>query len=226
MRAIARVLSVALAVAVLAGALLIAPMARADDKLPPPIGPAEPRAEPVKGEDGIYHQPWFAHSLLNLKEEFEEARKAGKRFLVIFEQRGCIYCTKMHTETLAKRYLNDYARQNFHVVQLDLWGARAVTDLDGKEMPEKRLAERWGVMFTPTLVFYKESLDGLAGKYGPETEVMRSNRVGEGEFYDLLVWVRHKLYEQDRNFQRFHVERYNAREALAKQPDGRAAKPD
>jgi thioredoxin-related protein len=202
---------------------LVAP-ASAQSDLPPPIGAAEPRAEPVKGDDGIYHQPWFAHSLLNLKEEFEEARKAGKRFAVIFEQRGCIYCVKLHTETLAKRYVNDYARGHFHVVQLDLWGAREVVDLDGKEMAEKRLAERWGVMFTPTIIFYKESLEGLEGKFGTPVEVVRSNRVGEGEFYDMLVWVRHKLYEKDRNFQRFHVERFNAREALAKGAAGGAAK--
>ena len=212
--------------AVLLFALLASPhaitTAAAEAPLPPPIGPAEPRAEPLKGDDGIYHQPWFAHSLLNLKDEFDEARKAGKRFIVVFEQRGCIYCVKMHTETLALRYINDYARSNFHVVQLDLWGAREVTDFDGKEFPEKKLAERWGVLFTPTLIFFKESLDGQAGQFGPPIEVVRTNRIGAGEFYDMLVWVRHKLYEKDRNFQRFHVEQFNKREALAKEAAGKA----
>ena len=191
---------------------------RAQGQLPPAIGPEQPRVLPERGFDGIYHQSWFAHSLLNLKEEFEEARAQGKRFVVIFEQRGCVYCVKMHTETLALRYINDYVRENFHVVQLDLWGARNVTDFDRRELSEKKLAERWGVMFTPTIIYYKESLDGLEGKFGQELEVIRSNRVGSGEFYDMFVWVRSKIYEKDRNFQRFHVERYKEREALSVAP--------
>lgn len=207
---------------VLAVAFLASPSAdlAAQDKLPPAAGPEEPRVTAKRGDDGIYHQEWFANSLLNLKDEMEEAHKAGKRFVVIFEQRGCIYCTKMHSETLALRYINDYVRANFHVVQLDIWGARPVTDFDGQEMSEKKLAERWGVMFTPTLVYYKDSLKGLEGKYGQPLEVVRSNRVGAGEFYDMFVWVKHKIYEQDRNFQRFHVERFNEREALKNKAPG------
>src|SRR5712671_7529998 len=96
----------------------------ADPALPPPIGPVLPRVEPTKAEDGLYHQSWFQLSFLNLKEDFAEAKAGGKRFAVVFEQRGCPYCLKMHTEVLAQRYINDYVRENFTVVQLDLWGAR------------------------------------------------------------------------------------------------------
>jgi len=204
------------AIVAMAAAFLIAPLAAAEP-LPPAAGPEEPRVEPKRGDDGIYHQEWFANSLLNLKDDFEDAQKAGKRFVVIFEQRGCIYCTKMHTEALAQRYINDYVRANFHVVQLDIWGARPVTDFDGKEMPEKKLAERWGVMFTPTIVYYKDSLAGVEGQFGPPLEIVRSNRVGAGEFFDMFVWVKHKIYETDRNFQRFHIERFNERESIKAQ---------
>ncbi|CFX33572.1 Cytochrome c biogenesis protein, transmembrane region (modular protein) [Candidatus Filomicrobium marinum] len=185
--------------------------------LPPPIGVEEPAAAPIKGEDGIYHQPWFnTASFLDLREDFEEARKAGKRFAVIFEQRGCVYCVKMHTEVLSKRYINDYVRENFTILQFDMWGAREVTDFDGTAMPEKKLAERWGVMFTPTIVFFKDDLSGLDGKWGQPLEVTRMNLgIGAGTFYDMFVWIDHKIYEQDRNFQRFHLARYNEREALA-----------
>ena len=37
-------------------------------------------------------------------------------------------------------------------------------------------------------------------------------RFGPVTFYDLFVWVRAKVYETDRNFQRFHVARMNERE--------------
>ena len=149
-------------------------------------------------------------------DDFAEAKAEGKRFAVIFEQRGCPYCTKLHTEVLAQNYINDYVRENFSIVQLDLWGAREVTDFDGKVMSEKALAERWGVIFTPTIVFYKDDLAGLDGKWGRELEAIERLPLSYGRdtFYDLFVWVRHKIYESDRNFQRFHISRIAEREAL------------
>lgn len=185
-------------------------------KLPPPVGSLTPKVEPFRGDDGIYHQKWFVQSFLDLKEDYAEAEKAGKRFAIVFEQRGCIYCTKMHTEVLSQKYINDYVRENFSVLQLDLWGSRDVTDFDGQKVPEKKLAEKWGVMFTPTVVFLKDGLKDIKAP-GPPIEVTRmSLGFGPGTFYDLFVWVRAKVYDQDRNFQRFHIERHNAREALAK----------
>ncbi len=184
--------------------------------LPSPIGQETPRVEPLKGDDGIYHQKWYVQSFLDLREDYAEAEAKGKRFAVVFEQRGCIYCTKMHTEVLALKYINDYVRENFHVLQLDLWGSREVTDFDGTKMPEKQLAERWGVMFTPTVVFYKDGLRDIKA-FGQPLEVTRmSLGFGPGTFYDLFVWVRTKSYEQDRNFQRFHIARSNERDGLMK----------
>ena len=185
-------------------------------KLPPPVGPVTPRVEPTKEEDGLYHQSWFQLSFLNLKDDFAEAKAAGKRFAVIFEQRGCPYCTKLHTEVLAQRYINDYLRENFTILQLDIWGAREVTDFDGTVLPERALAERWGVIFTPTVVFFKDDLSGLQGKWGRDLEAIERLPLSYGRdtFYDLFVWVRMKRYERDKSFQRFHISRIAEREAL------------
>lgn len=195
----------------------IAALAASKHPLPPPSGIETPEVVPKKGDDGIYHQSWFAGSFLDLKEDFAEARSSGKRFAVIFEQRGCIYCTKMHTEVLSKKYINDYVRENFSIVQLDMWGEREVTDFDGKKMPEKKLAERWGILFTPTIVFYKADLAGLEGKWGQPLEVARMNLgIGAGTFYDMFAWIRAEVYEEDPNFQRFHIKRFEAREGERK----------
>jgi hypothetical protein len=184
--------------------------------LPPPVGPVSPLVKPLLGEDGLYHQSWFGLSFLDLAQEFREAKAAGKRFAVLFEQRGCPYCAKLHTEVLAQKYINDYVRENFAILQLDLWGSREVTDFDGAKMPEKALAARWGVIFTPTIIFYKDDLSGLEGKWGRELEAVErlSLSYGRDTFYDLLVWLRHKIYERDGNFQRFHISRIAEREAL------------
>jgi thioredoxin-related protein len=184
--------------------------------LPPPVGPETPRVEPLREEHGLYSQSWFEPSFLDLRDDFNEAKAEGKRLAVIFEQRGCPYCIKMHNEILALRYINDYVHQNFRIVQLDLWGAREATDFDGARMPEKALAERWGVIFTPTIVFFKDDLTGLDGKWGRPLEATERLPLSYGQhtFYDLFVWVRHKLYERDRNFQRFHISRIAERQAL------------
>ena len=187
-----------------------------DVGLPPPSGPIAPRVAPVIGDDGLYHQSWFLLSFLDLPQDFRDAQDAGKRLAVLFEQRGCSYCADLHTKVLARKYINDYVRQNFAMLQLDLWGAREVTDFDGAVMTEKALAERWGISFSPTIVFFKDELTGLSGKWGRELEAVERLALsfGHDTFYDLFVWVRQSIYERDRNFQRFHLARSAERAAM------------
>ena len=95
-------------------ALVLAPArALATDALPPPTGPADPRVVPLKEDNGLYHQSWFQLSFLDLKEDFNEAKAEGKRFAVIFEQRGCPYCIKLHNEILALKYAQFTQRKRF-----------------------------------------------------------------------------------------------------------------
>jgi len=192
-----------------------------DPVLPPPSGPVRPRMPPLRTDDGLYRQSWFQLSFLDLRDDFADAKAGGKRLAVLFEQRGCVYCASLHNDVLAARYINDYVRENFAVVQLDLWGAREVTDFDGTVLTERALAERWGVIFTPTIVFLKDDLTGLEGKWGRELEAIERLPLSfsADTFYDLFVWVRLKLYERDRNFQRFHIARIAEREALKPAPD-------
>ncbi len=107
-------------------------------------------------------------------------------------------------------------RENFRVLQLNLWGAREVTDFDGRRMSEKALGERWGVIFTPTVVFFKDDLTDLDGKWGRALEATERLPLsfGADTFYDLFVWVRLRIYVRDRNFLRFHIARHAEREAL------------
>lgn len=198
---------------------LLSEWAGAGEPLPPASGPAEPRVVARLGDDGLHHQDWFVTSFLDLREDFTEAKTAGKRFAVIFEQRGCVYCTRMHTEVLSLRYINDYVRENFAVVQIDLWGSREVTDFDGAKMSEKKLAERWGIMFTPTVVFFKDDLSGLNAKWGRELEAVERLPLAFGAptFFDLFVFVRSKTYLSEPSFQRFHIARMAERE----QPKGK-----
>ena len=133
---------------------------------------ADPPKEPALGENGLYVQPWFLHSFLDLKEDFEEAAQKGKRFAIFWEQKGCPYCKETHLVNLAKPEIAEFIQRHFVVLQLDLWGSRKVKDFDGEELSEKALAQKYGVRFTPTVQFFPPKL-AEGKKSGREIEVAR-----------------------------------------------------
>ncbi len=53
-----------------------------------PASAQESRIAAILGDDGLYHQPWFLNSFLDLKDDLAEAAEAGKRFALIWEQRA------------------------------------------------------------------------------------------------------------------------------------------
>jgi thioredoxin-related protein len=137
-----------------------------------PSSAAEPPKEPAMGDNGLYVQPWFLQSFLVLREDLQEAAAQGKRFAIFWEQKGCPYCKETHLVNLAKPEVSAYIRKNFAVLQLDLWGARKVTDFDGEVLSEKALARKYAIRFTPTVQFFPPTI-GAARKSGKELEVAR-----------------------------------------------------
>ena len=61
------------------------------------------RAEqPILTDDGLYKQLWFLESFLDLADDLEGARKEGKRFVIMWELRGCPYCKETHLVNFAQ----------------------------------------------------------------------------------------------------------------------------
>lgn len=112
------------------------------------------------GDDGLHKQPWFADTFLNMADDLAEATAEGKDLMVIIEQNGCPYCREMHEVNFERPEIVDYIKAHFLVVQLDMWGAREVTDFDGSVMEEKALVRKWGAHFTPTTLFFTANADG------------------------------------------------------------------
>jgi len=172
--------------------------------------------QPTLGDDGLYHHAFFLQSFLDLGEDLADSQAEGKRLVVVFEQRGCIYCKKVNTEVLADPAINAYVRDNFNVLQLNLFGDRTVTDLDGEAMTEKELARRWGILFTPTFVFLTDDLEAAQGSTGKDASVFNmQGAFGKGTFTAAFEWVKQKGYEGDMHFQKFVAERVAARQAAA-----------
>jgi thioredoxin-related protein len=151
---------------------------------------------PVLKEDGQYTQPWFLESFLELPDDLEEARAAGKRLAIIWEQEGCPYCRETHLVNFAIPEIRDYIRANFEILQMDIWGARAVVDFDGKSLEEKALAKRGAVRFTPTIQFFPESLETVAGRGGRSAEIARMpGYFRPFHFLTMFQYVQEKGYE-------------------------------
>jgi len=113
-------------------------------------------------DDGLWKQDWFLDSFLEMGPDLAEAAAEGKGLMVLYEQRGCSYCRELHQVNFGRPEIIDYLPSHFDVVQLDLWGARAVTDFDGEVLEERRLAGKWGVNFTPTTILFPATAVGAA----------------------------------------------------------------
>jgi thioredoxin-related protein len=155
------------------------------------------RAQAILSEDGLHKQPWFVETFLELADDLAAARAAGKRFAVLWELRGCPYCREMHLVNFARPDVAEYVRSNFDILQLNIVGARKVTDFDGTQLGEKAFATRYQVRFTPTIQFFPETLDGLADLPPDKREVMRiPGYLKADDFLDVFRFVRERGYEK------------------------------
>lgn len=166
------------------------------------------------GDDGLHKQEWFSLTFKDIAEDLADATEEGKRLAIVFEQAGCIYCSKMHETVLSDSEVTHYIRDNYKVVQYNLYGDEEVTDLDGEVLTEKAAAEKWGIMFTPTWLFLPEEADGSEDASQVSVGTM-PGAFGKGTFLDLFTWVRDKGYEGDEAFQRYHARRISERQAAS-----------
>lgn len=154
------------------------------------------------GDDGLHKTSWMRETFKDLSEDLAEANAEGKRLLIIVEQRGCIYCTEMHEKVYPDPKIDALLHDHFFVVQMNLFGDVEVTDFDGTALPEKEMAARWGVMFTPTMIFLPETV--AEGATAAESAVaMMPGAFGIGTTEALLTWVKDKGYESGEHFQKY-----------------------
>jgi len=156
------------------------------------------------GDDGLHKQDWFSITFRDVAEDIEAANQEGKRLVMVFEQRGCIYCRKMHEVLLADPEVAGYIEANFKVVQYNMFGDEEVTDLDGETLTEKTAARKWGYVFTPTLVFLPDRVP--TGMTVTQAAVATMpGAFGKWTFLNMFRWVREKGYEGDEHFQKYHA---------------------
>ena len=167
------------------------------------------------GDDGLHKQNWMRDTFKDLREDLGEANMEGKRLVLMFEQRGCIYCSKMHKDVYSRDNVSNYIDENFFVVQLNLHGDLEVTDFDGEVLSEKAMARKWNILFTPTVLYLPQAVDDSLT--APEASVsFMPGAWSAGTTFDMLTWVKEERYllNNGEDFQRYHARRINERRAV------------
>ena len=154
------------------------------------------------GDDGLHKADWMLDTFKDLREDLEEANAEGKRLMLIIEQRGCIYCKKMHEEVFVDPDIESLLQDKFFVVQLNMFGDVEVTDFDGTSRSEKEIIQSWGMLFTPTIMFFPEEVE--EEKAAPEAAVAQMpGAFGKGTTFNMLQWVLEEGYSSGEPFQKY-----------------------
>jgi thioredoxin-related protein len=87
---------------------------------------------------------------------------------------------------------------------MNMFGDVEVTDFDGEILSEKDMARKWGVMFTPTLIFLPEEVP--EGQTAVQAAVANMpGAFGKATTRNLLQWVVDHGYDGEEVFQKYHA---------------------
>ncbi|RME98697.1 MAG: thioredoxin [Alphaproteobacteria bacterium] len=159
------------------------------------------------GEDGLHKQPFHRVTFKDMAEDLADAKAENKRLAIIWEQRGCIYCRKLNEEVFTDPEVRSFIEDNYFVVQMNLFGDEEVTDFDGETLPEKEMAKRWGVVFTPTIMFMPDEVPEGGTAAEAAVSVM-PGAFGKWTTLNMFRWVKLKGYETGEHFQKFHAREF------------------
>ncbi len=159
------------------------------------------------GDDGLHKAPWMRDTFKDLREDLGEANAEGKRLLLLIEQRGCIYCRKMHEEVFNQPEIAQFIEQKYFVVQINMFGDVEVIDFDGQAMTEKDIVKRWGALFTPNMIFLPQEVN--EGQTAVQAAVANMpGAFGKHTTLNLLSWVLEKGYDGEEPFQKYHARKF------------------
>lgn len=165
------------------------------------------------GDDGLHKADWMRDTFKDLQEDFAEAKSEGKRLVLLVEQRGCLYCRDMHEKTFPDPRVNALLENDYFVVQLNLHGDIEIVDTDGEELSEKQAMRKWGILFTPTMVFLPTELDDQTSAQKQAVAIM-PGAFSAGTTLDMMTWVKEERYldTSEEDFQRYHARKIQERD--------------
>jgi thioredoxin-related protein len=102
---------------------------------------------------------FFHQSFNNLEEELEIANEENKSgIFIMFSDKDCPWCLKMKATILNRTDVQDYYRQHFRLLMIDIRGDTLMTDFQGNEVFEKDFAfKQHRIRATPVFMFFDTS---------------------------------------------------------------------
>jgi thioredoxin-related protein len=102
---------------------------------------------------------FFNQSFNNLQEELEIALEEKKTAIfIMFSDKDCPWCLKMKSTIMNRVDVQNYYREHFRNLTIDIRGDTLMTDFDGNEVSEKDFAfKQHRVRATPVFIFFDTS---------------------------------------------------------------------
>ncbi len=138
------------------------------------------------GQANVIYPTWFKESFLDLRDDLDEAGKAGKRGVIVFlSQKNCNHCQAFIDTTLSDPVILDRVQENYDVIALDIFNDLELTDIDGNVNSIKVFADKQRARVTPALIFY--GVEGtrllkIIGFYPPQKFTQVLDYI-DGEYY-------------------------------------------
>jgi thioredoxin-related protein len=102
---------------------------------------------------------FFTQTFGDLREEMAVAREEGKMgMLLFFMADACSYCRHMLERVFTNPDVQDWYRERFVIIAVDIHGDVELTDFDGITLPSKVFSDHRKVFLTPVVSFV--DLDG------------------------------------------------------------------
>ena len=142
---------------------------------------------------------FFDESFGDLQEELATAKEQGKKaILIMFEMEECPFCRRMKSKVLNRDDIQDYFREHFLILTMDVEGDLETTDFQGNATTQKEFAlKQFRVRATP--VFQFVDLDGrpikkarYTGATSDADEFMLLGKYVVDERYKETSFVRYK----------------------------------
>lgn len=148
------------------------------------------------------YQFFFEQMLGDLSEELETAQDDGKKGLFIFfEMDECPFCHRMKKTVLNQPDIQDYFKDNFHSISIDVEGDLEIVDFEGNDTTQKDFSSKNRIRATPVMAFYD-----LEGK-----QVVRYTGATSGseEFRWLAEYYLDGIYKmKDKNGRNIRFSKY------------------
>jgi thioredoxin-related protein len=164
------------------------------------------RLPPQASTGKLHRQPDYLQPPMDLRRSPEANPRP---LLVLMEMKQCPPCDELHQEILSQAELQK-SLAGFDVALVDIWSNEALITPTGKRMQATEWAERLGVQYAPSMLFFDAE-----GR-----EVFRSEAyLRTFHTQAVMDYVRTGSYRDEPNFQRFVQARAEAMRARGEAVD-------